>query len=310
MLESTLASSRTLGCEFECYMILTGSGSHLDAMRSITNVLTANGIPTACRGYSHAPIPPGIDVMIEQDASIRPESRYSGVVHVPIEMKTRIMSGMGDFDRIVPKALDILKYLGCRTNTTTGHHIHVGFPEVNEDCRNIRSLYNLIHRFEPVIFSLVSPSRRSNSYCRALPDVSKLLHRCRTLDCFRRTLADYTRYQACNMTHLFGGTGARVEFRYHQGTLDGAKARHWARLATRFVDHAVARSCQASPTQVPGTKAGLHKLLTTTGLKVNTKVYSKVAPELRETGRYLLKRWNRLNASTGTSTPRPEAEEV
>jgi hypothetical protein len=61
---------------------------------------------------------------------------------------------------------------------------------------------------------------------------------------------------------------------------------------------------------MPATKEGLRKLLTTCGFKVNTKVYAKVAPELRQTGRYyLLKRWKQLNAPlTGGQSPRPEAE--
>ncbi len=61
---------------------------------------------------------------------------------------------------------------------------------------------------------------------------------------------------------------------------------------------------------MPATKEGLRKFLTTTGFKVNTKVYSKVAPELRETGRYfLLRRWKELNPSaTGNPSPRQEQE--
>ena len=292
-------------------MVLTGAGTHHDAMRSISNVLSANGVHADCRPYSHAPIPPGIDVMIEQDSSIHPESRFASVQQVPIEAKTRILSGLADFDRVVPKTLDILRYMGCRTNTSTGHHVHVGFPEVRENFRHIRSLWNLLHRFEPVLFSLCAPSRRQgNQYCRPMPDVSKLLHHCRTLACFERTLASYDRYQACNFTHLWHNHGGeRIEFRHFGGTLDPIKARNWATLVTRLVDHAVTRSCQASPVQIPGTKAGLHRLLVTCGLKINTKVYAKVCPELRETGRWLIRRWNRLNyASTGSSAVRSEAE--
>jgi hypothetical protein len=216
---------------------------------------------------------------------------------------------MAEYERIVPKTLEILRALNCKVNSSTGHHIHIGFQEVNADPRIIRSLYNLIHRFEIVIFSLVSASRRSNSYCRSLPDVSKMLHPCRKLPCFQVALGHFERYQALNWSNLFNDDGApRVEFRYHQGTLDAVKAVHWARFCTQILNHAATRSCQASPEQVPATKAGLQKLLTTVGFKVNTRVYSKVWPELRQTGRYyLLKRWKQLNL-TGTHQPRADHE--
>jgi hypothetical protein len=50
-------------------------------------------------------------------------------------------------------------------------------------------------------------------------------------------------------------------------------------------------------------------MLTTCGFKVNTKVYSKVDPALRQTGRYyLLKRWKELNGPTGSPSSRSPVE--
>jgi hypothetical protein len=36
-------------------------------------------------------------------------------------------------------------------------------------------------------------------------------------------------------------------------------------------------------------------MLVSIGLKVNSKVYSVVSPELRETGRFMLRRWKHFN---------------
>ena len=302
---------RTIGAEFECAVPLVGNGSTLDVQRQIAGILSANGIRAGYRGYSHDPLPRDIDIMVESDASVHGESRFFGITWAALEVKSRILQGLADYERIMPKTLEILSALKCKVNASTGHHLHIGFHEVNADARVIRSLYNLIHRVEPVIFSLVSASRRSNSYCRPLPDVSKLLHGCRKLPCFQEALGRFERYQALNWTHLFNDDGApRVEFRYHQGTLDSVKALHWVRFCVQLLNHAATRSCQASPEQVPASKEGLRKLLTTTGFKVNTKVYSKVCPELRQTGRfYLLKRWSELNnPSTGNRSPRPPSE--
>lgn len=249
--------------------------------------------------------------MVESDSTVRGESKFQGISWAALEVKTRILQGLADYERIVPKTLDMLRALNCRVNATTGHHLHIGFPEVLTDAKVLRSLFNLIHRFEPVIFSLVSPSRRNNQYCRPLPDVSKLLHKCRTIDCFERTLSQFDRYMGCRWTECFLHDGApRIEFRYHQGTLDATKAIYFARFCCQLLNHAATRSCQASPEQVAGTNEGLRKMLTTCGFRVNTKVYSKVDPLLRATGRfYLLRRWKELNLpATGKRSSHSPAE--
>lgn len=291
---------RTLGGEFECCVPIVGNGSNLDVQRQIASILTSNGIRAGYRGYSHLPLPPNIDVMVETDASVRGESRYMGISWATLEVKTRILQGITEYEQIIPKTLEILRALNCKVNSSTGHHLHIGYPEARSDPNSIRSLYNLVHRFEPVILSLVAPSRRDNRYCRPLPDVSKLLHKCKDFECYERTLNHLDRYQGWNWTHLFDSDGSsRIEVRFHSGTLDKIKAIHWARLCVQLLNHASTRSCQSSPEQIPGTKEGLKKMLGTCGLKVNTKVYAKVCPELRETGRYfLIKRWKQLNGST------------
>jgi hypothetical protein len=291
-----------MGAEFECVTPLMGSGNTMDVQRMIATILSANGIRAGFRGYCHNPVRPGHDVEVETDGSVQGNSSLAGITWIPLEVKTRILQGMGEYQRIVPKTLEILRSLNCKVNTSTGHHLHVGFPEVDDDPTVIRSLYNLVHRFEPVIYSLVAPSRRNNNFCRPLPDVSKLLHDCRTLECFERNLSRFDRYNGLNWCHVFTHA-PRLEFRYHGGTLDGEKAIHWARMCTQILNHAAARSCQASPKQVAGDKAGLEKFLTTLGFRVNTKIYSKVCPELRETGKWLLlHRWKELHPKASKST--------
>ena len=293
---------RTMGCEFECVTSLMGTGTTMDVQRMISTILTANGIRAGFRGYSHNPVRAGYDVEVETDTSVQGDSHLAGITWIPLEVKTRIMQGMTTYERIVPKTLEILRNLNCKVNTSTGHHLHIGFPEVSSDPTVIRSLYNVIHRFEPVIYSLVAPSRRQSNFCRPLPDISRLLHDCKTFECFERNLSRFDRYMGLNWTHLFNGS-PRLEFRYHGGTLDAEKAIHWARLCTQIINHAAARSCQASPKQVAGDKAGLDKFLTTLGFRVNTKIYSKVCPELRETSRWLLiKRWKELHPKSNKST--------
>ena len=291
-------TTRALGVEYEFALPITGGGGATEAQNMLANVLTANGLPAMARGYSHSPLPAAYALAVEYDASVQGENRFAGVTYAPIELKTKILTGMEEWEAVVPKALEICRYLGGRATVTAGHHVHVGIPEVRRHPTIIRSLYNLFHRFEPVILGgLVAPSRRQNNFCRSMPDRSKLLHSCRTLRCFQRALSGWDRHYGLNLTHLFE-PAPHVEIRHHHSTLDPVKARHWLRFCLRMVDHAVERSCQAGE-QVACDRQGLENLLVTVGFKPNSRIYSKVAPDLRETGRYLLMdRWRKLHNAT------------
>lgn len=127
----------------------------MDARRVIASVLTANGIPAVARSYSHAPLPAGIDVAVESDSSVRGESVYQGITWVPVEVKTRILNGPEDWERIVPKLLRVLSYLGCRVTPTSGHHTHVEVAEVQTRPEVIRSIVNVCARYESVLLGCV-----------------------------------------------------------------------------------------------------------------------------------------------------------
>jgi hypothetical protein len=160
MLVAELNHSRKLGVEYEMTVPRVGSGNCGDVQSSIQQVLSSNGLTAVTRGYSQALLPPGVDLAVEHDSSVRGQSQWSGVTWFPIEIKTRILN-LAEWEAIVPKTLEIAAYLGSRVNHTTGHHVHVGFEEIKADPRNLRSVYNLFLRYEPVIFGLVSPSRRT-----------------------------------------------------------------------------------------------------------------------------------------------------
>ncbi len=302
MLAAELNRGRKLGCEYEFSIPVVGRGESYAAQETIAQVLTANGLPAISRGYSHSPISPPYVLAVENDSSVCGEDRYRGVSYAPIELKTKILAGIDEWESIVPKALEICAYLGGRAVQTAGHHVHMSFPEAQEKPSVIRSLYNLMHRFEPVIIDgLLAPSRRQNGYCRRLEDRSRLLHSCHSLSSYQRELSNWDRRYGLNLTHIWE-QNPHLEFRYHQATLNPDKARHWLRFCLQMVQHAVTRSCQAANEQVPCTRQGLEKLLITCGFKSNSGIYNKVSAELRETGRYLLlDRFRKFVSEAGTS---------
>jgi hypothetical protein len=309
MLSSTLNRFRRIGIEIEMAIPLIGGGSPQDLRVKMAKILSANGLRAVARGYSHAPVGDDFDVVVEHDNSIVGESVYSGIEWVQVEVKTRILSGTADFDAVVKKLCEISRYLGARQNRSTGVHLHLDFPELRDGPERLRSFYNLAHRFEPVFFGLVAPSRRENSYCKPMPSPPKFFHACRTINECQNALnlAGYDRYWGFNLTHTFGST-PRIEFRQHQGSLDFEKLRHWRNLCLRLVDHSLQRNCKASPKPLANDKASLMRMLVTLGLKPNTRVFKTVDPELRETGRFLLRRWKQLNAQQRTAEVEPPLE--
>jgi hypothetical protein len=302
MLTAAVNQTRTIGVEYEATVPLVGAGSGHDVQRTLASVLSANGLRSIARGYSHDPLPPGVDLAVEYDSSVLGETRYQGVAWHAVEIKTRILNGIDEWEQLVPKCLEIAQYLGARVNVSTGHHVHLGLPEAADRPKVIRSLAALVARVEPVVYGLVAPSRRQNNYCASIGGRLPDLRACKTVEDYRRRLAGTSRYYGLNLTHVTGDS-PRVEYRYHQGTLDAAKARHWLRFLLQLTEHAVTRNCQALAEPLVNDRQGFERLATAIGLRVNSKIYRRVSPELVETAGYLLRRWKQFNV-------RPAAQPV
>lgn len=291
MLTAEINRSRKLGVEHEFYVPVLGNMSREGVQDQIANILTQNGIRALARPYSHTLLPSNFDVAVETDGSISPTHPFAGTMYCALEIKTRILT-YDEYEALLPRILAIIAHLSGRVNASCGYHVHIGVPEVRhrDGAAVVRSLYNLFHRFEPVLFGLQPPSRWNNTYCRKMENRSRLLHKCHSLESVKRALSGWDRYYAWNCTTLFE-SNPHLELRHGAGTLEVAKARHWLRTCLQLVEHAITRSCQSGE-PVECNRQGLASLLTTCGFKPNSRVYGKVSAELRDTGRYLLmKRW-------------------
>ena len=251
MLIAELNRTRRIGIEAEMTLPIVGRGENSDVQEVLAEVLGRNGITAIYRPYSSSNVSAGADVAVEYDSSITGENRYSGIKWVQIEVKTRILQGMNDWEAIVPKMLEICRYMGARVNKSCGFHIHVDLPEVQDKPTIIKSLFNLFYRFEPLIFGLIAPSRSNNDYTKAIPSgQSPLLRGCRSIRSFHRQLMGWHEKSGLNLTLLFSdrslASQPRIELRYKNGTLNPEKARHWTRFCLQMVQHAINRNCQAS----------------------------------------------------------------
>jgi hypothetical protein len=290
--------SRKIGVEIECAIPIIGTGGQSELQSVLAGIFTQNGLPACHRGYSHAPLPDGRDVCVEYDASIVGErsSPYAGLRWAQIEVKTRPLLGLGDFDNIVNKMLDILRFAGARTNSTTAVHLHLEVDkEVRKDVRFIPRMLNLFYRWQDVLYGVVPASRRMCGYARPIPDLRDSWNRSRSLTALKRKLADWDRRTLLNINHLWSQP-RRIEVRLHGGSLDFNKIRHFLILMNRLLDHAATRNIQTPKTIEANSRQSLEKMFISTGLKGNSGVYD-VSKELRHTARFFLKRWKHFNPS-------------
>lgn len=295
--ESAINPSRNIGVEIECVVPIIGrGGSNHDIQELLSSVLTANGIPSVARSYSHSPVPAGCKLAIEHDSSLRDECRYEGLRWSQIEIKT-CPSTWAELESILPKALDIIKYVGARTNASCGFHVHHALPEVVERPVVVRNLQHLYWRFSQVVFGLVSTSRRANYYCQTPQrHQAVLFDRVRTYADLCEKLNTCDRHWGLNLTNLSAQGRQTVEWRMHQSTTEWAKISAWVLATQRWIEHSIARSCHYREESLPNSQASLNALLVTTGLKSNSRIYRKVDKPLREVGRYLLRRWKHFKA--------------
>jgi hypothetical protein len=294
-MEAAINATRKMGVEVECILPIIGVGENVDVQRLLADVLTRQGLPAVCRGYSHHPLPPGTSLAVEHDSSLRDEERFSGVRWAKVELKTAPLTWT-ELERVMPPALEIVNYLGARVNVSCGLHVHHNLPEAVEQPQVVRNLQHAWWRVHPVVFGLMAPSRRNNQYCRRPTEAEATqFDGVRTYERLCEKLRRLDRHVGLNFLNLLSPERLTVEFRVHQGTTDWAKLRAWVLFTQRLVEHAVARSCQFSPKPLENSRAGLNAMLISVGLKPNNRVNSKVDKDLRQVGKYLLKRWRHFN---------------
>ncbi len=288
-------TSRLIGIEIECVVPIIGSGENSDVQRLLAQVLTNQGIRAISRGYTQQDVPTGCKLAVEHDMSLRDESKYAGLRWSKIEVKTVPMAWR-EVEEVLPQALEIICYCGARVNYSCGLHVHHHLPEVVERPEVVRSLQHLWWRFHKVMYAVVAQSRQANTYCHAPQQADATQYDdCHSYAKLSGLLQRASRFNGLNLNNLANRQRMTVEWRIHGGTTDWEKIKAWVLATQRWVEHAVVRNCHYKPDPMPNTQAGLNSLLVTTGLKTNSRIYRKVDKELRQVGKYLLKRWKHFN---------------
>lgn len=202
----------TFGVEIECFLPKNKT------RQALADHLTAAGTATATQFYGHHRCE---SWKIVTDGSLGDYDRGC-------ELVSPVLSGVEGF-AAVRVACDALVSFGCTVKRTCGLHVHVGVPTT--EVGFFKKLIGLYAQYEPVIDTLVSPSRRDNSYCRSVGSNPRV-NGARTLETLRAAYG-HNRYRKLNLEAYWRhGT---VEFRQHQGTVEGEKVVYWASFCIKMV---------------------------------------------------------------------------
>lgn len=207
--------SHTYGMEFETVGLTT---------RMAANAITHDGVRCSSQGYNHDTTDTWKAV---PDGSLQGDA-YSAEIVSPILNDERLNEA-----RTVSRAL--LK-AGARVNTSTGFHVHMGYEQIG-----LQSLSRLVVNYytaHPIFAKMVAPSRTANGgsrWCKVLTleqahDTADRLNNIINLNSFN----NFDRYFSLNLNSI--ARHGTIEFRLHQGTLNGTKALAWVNFLTSMVN--------------------------------------------------------------------------
>lgn len=215
--------SASFGVEIECY--LPPGLTRNSAAAAVAHRL---GAPCILEGYNHDTRHHWKCVT---DGSLGDYDRGTEFVSPP-------MIGPGGFAQ-VEKVCRALADLNCTVSKRCGLHVHVGVGHAPLDV--FKNAVKLYAAFEPVIDTLVPPSRRKseNSFARSITTTNPAKVNAATSlpalidvvtghvpEPFRRNFKLNLKAWKRHKT---------IEFRQHSGTLDHAKVSHWAAMCMRII---------------------------------------------------------------------------
>ena len=147
------------------------------------------------------------------------------------EAVSPILSGPEGLDEL-RRVMAALRAAGARVDRRCGMHVHVDMRDLTGE--QIARTYAAYVDRQAAMDSFVAPSRRAgrNAYCRAVGEYEKA----QTVESFKatRTAPRVDRYRTVNV-QPFSRYGT-LEFRQHQGTLNGAKAVAWVSTLLAMVN--------------------------------------------------------------------------
>jgi hypothetical protein len=174
----------------------------------------------------------------------------------------------------VKTALEVWNEIGASVNNSCGFHVHV--DAYNFSQRELARLLLVWMRIEPVVYFLVSPSRRNNSYAKFL----RRTHLYNLANMILGRIDNDDRYYALNLAAF--RKYKTVEFRVHQGTTNFEKVKSWTIFLLKLMEKVKGGLKWYHFSEEPTIEEVLDKL----------GIVENAVPIIQETRRFLIERYN------------------
>ena len=226
---------RTYGVEIE----ITGTCEFGSDLRGIASALSRAGISAVSARYGSPDQPERGKWKVLPDASCGPE-----IVSPPLRGK----GGLQEIGHVC----QVLEGLGAEVSASCGLHVH--HDAAGLSVRNMVAVSALYASHQRAINSILSPSRRDNTYCPGLGPhhVDRQWQRrvaaSRDPESAAQAMQS-SRYSAVNWQAL--SRHGTVEFRQHHGTLDSREVRSWVLLTQGFIEVALNRKSPVNKVRQP-----------------------------------------------------------
>lgn len=221
---SACPSNRTFGVEAEFFGITPAVA---------VQALTDAGIAVHYATYTHDTT---ADWKIVYDASVT--GRGTGIGR-GLELVSPIMQGVAGLQEVA-KAVDALSRAGGKLDKSCGLHVHVGMDGLTG--ADMMKIIDFYAANQDNIDDIISASRHNNTYCRKFGIRNYELTQ---IEAFRgltdvramkAAATNFTRFFVVN-TSAYARHGT-LEFRQHQGTLNGEKLTSWVKFILAMVETA------------------------------------------------------------------------
>jgi len=221
-----VGSNRTFGIEAEFFGIRP---------QVAIDALAAVGIRASFEGYSHIVM---TDWKIVTDGSVN----SSGTGTTGLELVSPILRGEAGLAQAA-LAVSTLLQAGGRVDRSCGLHVHIGMNNLTG--ADIMKVLDLYSANQSHINTIIARSRQSNHFCQPLnlgngvrQNSYQSIRQAVTSSQIKDAARQFGRYSVVNIS-AYAKYGT-IEFRQHQGTLNGEKVASWVKFLLSLIETAVA----------------------------------------------------------------------
>lgn len=240
---------------------------------------------------------------VELETSKNPDSYFEGVfkcVHdgsiTGREYVSPILQGDEGLDTIRDFCTDANDN-GLDVDRACGYHLHIGSKDIS--FRKLKNVLLVYKYFEPLIYSMIAPSRKDSNWCRSIGFNIQQIIKCQSEkelqilyysfnnDVNKHHIKSYCkhkyqpqRYAGLNLhSHWFRST---IEIRYANGTINSTKVINWIKLHLTLIDYALKHKTATILKLFPNSDSlgELKNILTQSPLLDREKVYEYIVQRI------------------------------